>query len=222
MMQNLQAHLQAMANHDALPAPHLAYLEALKRDGFEPRVIYDIGACVLHWTRHVERLWPKATVVLFDAFAPAAFLYKNHLHHVGVLSNRDGGKVGFYQNNYFPGGNSYYREIGCQNGAYFPEDSAIEMPTRTLDSVVQERSLPPPDLVKIDVQGAESDILAGGQVALATTQHLIVELQHTQYNLAAPRVEQSLPFIESLGWRCVAPLFCNNGPDGDYGFVRAI
>ncbi len=50
--------------------------------------------------------------------------------------------------------------------------------------------------------------------------HVIVELQHEQYNLGAMLADKSLPLIETLlEKRCVAPLFCDNGPDGDYGFA---
>lgn len=96
------------------------------------------------------------------------------------------------------------------------------MTARTLDSVAAERGFPPPDLVKIDVQGSERDVLSGARrtLAAAPCARLIVEMQHVRYNEGAPMVTETLSFIESLGYRCVAPLFCNNGPDGDYGFER--
>lgn len=95
------------------------------------------------------------------------------------------------------------------------------MSTKRLDTVVKDRGFPPPDLVKIDVQGSERDVIEGGVGALSHAKHLVVEMQHEEYNKGAPTVVETLPFIESLGWKCVAPLFCKNqGPDGDYGFVR--
>jgi hypothetical protein len=35
----------------------------------------------------------------------------------------------------------------------------------------------------------------------------------------APLVGETLPFIESLGFKCVAPRFSDNGSDADYGFI---
>jgi len=49
---------------------------------------------------------------------------------------------------------------------------------------------------------------------------MIVELQHSNYNRGAPVVTESLPFIESLGWKCDSYAFQNNGPDADYSFVN--
>jgi len=92
---------------------------------------------------------------------------------------------------------------------------------RTLDSVVRERGFPLPDLVKMDVQGGERDVVAGGRETLRAAEHIIAELQKTQYNEGAPLADEVREYIESaLGVACVAPLFCDNGPDGDYGFAR--
>jgi hypothetical protein len=84
--------------------------------------------------------------------------------------------------------------------------------------VVEQRGFPTPDMVKIDVQGAEWDIFRGAQKTFQCVQHLIMELQHTEYNQGALKNTEILPKMEEFGWECVAPLFCNNGPDGDYDF----
>jgi FkbM family methyltransferase len=217
-------HLLEMSNRRCIPGAHVAYLQRLKASGFEPKVVYDIGACVLHWTNEARRLWPDATYVLFDAFDKAEFLYASSPHastyHVGVLSDTDEREVHFFQNDLLPGGNSYYREVGCEGGKYFPDNTARQLRAKTLATVVRERGFPLPDLVKIDVQGSERDVIAGGAGVLAHAQHLIVEMQDVEYNLGAPRAASTGPYIESLGWRCVAPKFCDNGPDADYGYVR--
>jgi FkbM family methyltransferase len=195
------------------------YLQYLKSSGFEPKVIYDIGSCVLSWTREAKQLWPEAKIILFDAFRPAEFLYEGHDYHIGALSDEDGKTVSWYQNDFNPTGNSYYRAVG--NREYFPEDSFVEYKTDRLDTIVAARGFPLPDFVKIDVQGAEVDIVRGGSNTLKNAQRLIIELQSVEYNKGALLNTESLPIIEeTLGVKCVAPLFCNNGPDGDYAFVR--
>jgi len=217
---NPAAHLQHESNKDYLPRKHTDYLYKLKADGFEPKVIYDIGSCILHWTNVAKKVWPEAKIILFDAFQPAEFLYTNNDYHIGVLSDSDDRVVKFYQNDFSPGGNSYYREIGCKFGNFFPEDKFVLHKTKTLDTVINERGFPLPDFIKIDVQGAEIDVLRGASKALSQTQRLIVELQHEEYNLGAMLQNESLPVIESLGFKCTDPLFQNNGPDGDYGFLK--
>ncbi len=205
-----------------MPVGHVKYLLHLKQQGFEPKVIYDIGSCVLHWTKVVKRIWPDARVVLFDAFQPAEFLYHGYDYHIGVLSDKNDAIVRFYQNDYMPGGNSYYRELAFDNGLYFPEDKFIELKTKTLDTIVKEKNFPLPDLVKLDVQGAEVDIIKGGLKALGNADMLIVELQHVQYNQGALLNEESIKILSELGWECKDRLFQNNGADGDYSFVKRL
>lgn len=217
---DIQEHLINISKFDCIPPNHVNYLRSLKESGFEPKVIYDIGSCVLYWTKVAKQFWPDAKYILFDAFQAAEFLYKDYDYHIGVLSNKDNEIVHFYQNDIYPGGNSYYREIGCEDGKYFPVNEYKEYTTARLDTIVSKRNFPLPDLVKIDTQGSEHDIINGAISTLSNAKHMIVEMQHVNYNDGAPTVDQTLPYIESLGWKCVAPCFQNNGPDGDYGFIK--
>ena len=221
MKQEIRQHLLELSQKDCLPLSHFKFLQSLKQTyNFTPSIVYDIGSCVLHWTNKAKQIWPDAEYVLYDAFDEASFLYDGYKHYSGVLSDNNDKVVKFYQNEYNPGGNSYYREIGCQNGSFFPVEKYIEKPCRTLDSIIEEKHFPAPDLIKIDVQGAEMDILIGAKECLKTAKFLIVEMQHTNYNDDAPKVEVTKPFIESLGWTCIAEKFSDNGPDADYCFMN--
>ena len=203
---------------DLLPKDHINFLEKLKTDyNFTPSVCYDIGSCVLHWTRHAERIWPNSKVYLFDAFEPAMFLYKTNEYYYGVLSDTDDNQIKFYQNDILFCGNSYYREIGSGSDV-FPNENYILKTTKSLDSVVKEKGFIYPDLIKIDVQGAELDILKGATNVLSNSKYLIVELQDVNYNDGAPLVNETSKYLESIGWECIAEKFSDNGPDADYCF----
>jgi FkbM family methyltransferase len=219
-VENVQNYLRNLSKDACIPDAHTNYLKKLKESGYEPKVIYDIGACILQWSKVAHELWPEAEIFLFDAFNHSEFLFKEsgYKYHIGVLSDRDDREVKFYQNDQYPGGNSYYKEC---NDNVFPPDKYKTYKTRSLDSIVAEKGYPKPDLIKIDVQGSEHDVLAGAIETFKDCRDMIVEMQHEQYNLGAPLVKETQPYIESLGWKCVAPLFCNNGPDGDYHFVRS-
>jgi FkbM family methyltransferase len=182
MSTDLEIHLRKLYSLDCLPINHKNYLIQLKNSGFEPKVIYDIGSCVLHWTNFAKTLWPNAEYILFDAFQPAEFLYKENgfKYHIGVLSNKDDQIIKFYQNNYYPTGNSYYREIAYDNGKYFPIDKYLSYKTKTLDSIVNEYNFPYPDFIKIDVQGAEIDIF---NVYQATINHVLHSTWSSHNNL---------------------------------------
>jgi hypothetical protein len=60
---------------------------------------------------------------------------------------------------------------------------------------------------------------------LKTVKHLIVELQHVEYNIGAKQTNKSIPFIESLGFELVRTgtkdkFFYNNGADADFHFIK--
>ena len=224
MINPIQSHYQKLSEIDNIPPNHIKYLESLKKNGFEPKVIYDIGSCVLHWTKHAKRLWPDAEIVLFDANPHCTFLYTGYKYYSGILSNISDVTMKFYLNEYSPGGASYYMEIGSPYSKilYSPE-KYYQIQSMTLDDVVNKYNFPLPDFVKMDVQGAEYDVLQGSTKVLANAKHLILEIPKPwiEYNKGAPNHETTLKFTESLGWKCTAPIFSDNGEyDGDYGFSR--
>lgn len=213
---------QDLYSSAGIPKSHYTYLIHLKQQGFEPTVAYDIGACVTEWTRTVKLVWPNCKVFCFEAFDRLEPILKQsgETYFITILSDSDTKTVKFYQNNMMITGNSYYQEVGCSI-QYYPDDMYVERKTDRLDTLVKRYSLPTPDLVKIDVQGSEHDVLEGGWNTIQHATHMIVEMQQIEYNKNAPKVTETLPWIESHGWKCIAPLFTNNsGIDGDYGFKR--
>jgi FkbM family methyltransferase len=222
-MENIQNNLRGLSKLSPIPESHISYLKKIKEDyQFEPEIIYDIGACVLHWTKEATKIWPNSKYYLFEGMDTVGFLYdeNGYEYHLGVLSDIDNKELIFYQSNESPGGNSYYKENSWATEIHYGKNSERKVSTITVDTVVKEKNFKLPDLIKIDVQGCEIDILKGMSETIKYTKHLIVELQHSQYNVGAPLNVESIGFIESLGFKLITPLFTNNGPDGDYHFIN--
>jgi hypothetical protein len=195
---------------------HVRILKRVKSYCANINVIYDIGSCYGHWTDAATGVFPDARYILFDAWDKTP----RKPDYTGVLGNEDGKVVKFYQNDKLPWGNSYYREIGTTG--VFPESSGRPKPVRTLDSIVSEMGWPTPDLVKIDVQGAERDVIEGALKTFKDTRYLIVEMQHGDYNEGAPKYDVTGPWIESLGWECIEWRFSSSSSyDADYLFRRS-
>ncbi len=219
----LEEYLFMLYRDYGIPEEHKNYLRTMSNN-FKPQVIYDIGSSTLHWTKVAHAVWPNSKIILFDAVNTVEFLYKKfgYEYHIGVLSDSDDKIVKFYNNDKWPGGNSYYKEIGGGTPDYFfPEDGYTEYKTKTLETVVRENNYPMPDLVKIDVQGAELDILMASMDIINHAEFLIIELQHKQYNRGAPLADTTIQFLEKNGWVIKDAKFCVNGEyDADYCFQK--
>lgn len=211
-----KSHLEKIAEQDLLPVQHAEYLKNIDA---EPEVIYDIGACVLHWTRKAKQIWPQSQYYLIDAAKSVEkFLEKSgHQWAIEVLSNEDNKEIIFYEDSENPGGNSYYLE----NTGAFGDKHITLRKTITLDTLVKEKNWPLPDMIKIDVQGAEIDVLMGAMETIKQCKDVILEAQHVDYNQGAPKVEKVIEFMEYLGFTLISN-FCKGGVDGDYHFSRVI
>jgi len=210
----VKTHLEAVAEQDLLPAEHASYLKTMT---CRPKVIYDIGACVLHWTRKAKLAWPRAHYILFDAAQSVEpFLKKSgESYYLGVLTDQDQKDITFYEDPENPGGNSYYKETT----GHYTEQHAQTRQGWTLDTVVQYNKWPFPDLIKMDIQGAELDVLRGAEVCLNNCSDLIIEAQHVDYNEGAPKIDDLVEYLKTKGFNLVSN-FCKGTVDGDYHFSK--
>jgi len=213
----VQARLRSIHDQRMLPKEHVDYLFKMANSGINPKVIYDIGACVMHWTNEARQVWPNANIVMFDAMNHAEFLYKESglpYYCDGPLGDTERW-VKFYEDAMNPAGSSVFKE----DTPFFTEEHAVNKKMRTLDSIIVHYNVPKPDLVKIDVQGAELLILNGAQETLSECKDIIIELQHQEYNLGAPKVAEVTEYLNSLGFVLVDNII-KTDVDGDYHFKR--
>ena len=209
-------YVKDVANMDLLPA---VYAEYLKTMNINPKVIYDIGACVLHWTRKAKEAWPSANYFLFDANEQVEPILKEsgHPYWIDVLTDVDGRELTFYKKTDNLGGNSYYKE----NTEHYSESDGVKVTGWTLDGIVNDNQWPLPDLIKIDVQGAEIDVLRGATKCLINCNDIILEAQHVDYNAGAPKDIEVFEFMKTIGFELVARI-THGTIDSDYHFRKKI
>ncbi len=119
------------------------------------------------------------------------------------------------------GGNSYYRELGYDGtGRHFPENDYLILPTKTLYTLVDENKYSMPDLIQIDCQVAELDIIKGASYVLKHCKYLILELQEIDYNKNAPKAQEVVDQLKSIGYLCLCHKFSDNGADYDSCFIN--
>lgn len=209
-----EKNIEVVAGQDLLPKSSVEYMQNME---IKPKVVYDIGSCVLHWERHARRIWPESDIYLFEANRDVKKLYDRtgQKYHLGVLTDTDNKAVKFYRDPMNLGGNSYYKE----NTVHYNETHVVHEIGMTLDTIVKNNNWPLPDLMKLDVQGAEVDILRGAAECLKNCSDVILEAQHTEYNIGAPKIDDVIKFMLDIGFELVDS-FSKTDIDGDYHFKK--
>lgn len=69
---------------------------------------------------------------------------------------------------------------------------------KSIDTLIIEKNLAPPNFIKLDVKGAELDILKGARKALNSCNVILMECPVVQYNIGAPKLEEYLNFMKEI------------------------
>ena len=166
----------------------------LAKHGFRPNGIIDIGAYQGEWSRSIARIYPEAPILMIEALAEKkpqleairALLPRAEIE-LSLLGRSEGADADF---NVMETGSSLYSE---RSNAPRTRRS---LKMHTLDNVLKNYpKLKKPLLIKLDVQGAELDVLSGGSNALAETEVMQLEVALMNYNEGAPDMNAVLSFI---------------------------
>lgn len=164
-------------------APHYLRLLRWRDQGSRPRVIYDIGANRGSWAEMCQSVFQPSEVFLFEP--QADFEEKAMARRRPVtakwrfITTALGDVAGTAELSV-----SHQRAASSllSQCAGVPADvlggnvvNSRTVPVARLDDLAREQAMALPDLVKMDVQGFESRVIAGGQTVLGAAHHLIVE-----------------------------------------------
>lgn len=177
------------------------------------KTVFDIGAHHGNWSRGLKKLLPNASFFLFEANPNCQpFLHKSGFPFAlqGLSSAR--GKKIFYTND--STGDSFYRENGDISG--LSGWHSLEMETMDLDSCILKHGFPQPDLIKLDVQGSELDVLAGGSKCFSFAHFALCEFPLVSYNLGAPNLSEVLNIFLKGGFlpSCLVEIHHHGKPPG--------
>lgn len=80
------------------------------------------------------------------------------------------------------------------------EEATIQVPMRTLDSIFAECELDDLDLLKVDVQGYEIEVFAGGGDCLRKTRIVVTEVSFFEHYVGQPQFAEVYDFLHSAGF----------------------
>jgi FkbM family methyltransferase len=171
-----------------------ASIANLRRNGFDPASIVDVGAFQGDWSRMVRRIYPQTPISMLEAnpeqqpvlSAAVAEIGAAELH-IALLGPKAAPSVPFHV---MGTGSSVLPE-----NTRFPR-SIVELPMTTLDRVLSgANQLPGPYFLKLDVQGFELEVLRGAEQVLVNTEAALLEVALLEYNAGAPLFAEVVAFM---------------------------
>jgi FkbM family methyltransferase len=180
-------------------------LKTLAEKGYTPAIIYDIGASNGVWSDTIALTVPQAEYYLFEPLAEAVQFYQHDLQerlsrrpnfHLHIVALSDHSGVGEFFLTHDAWGSSM-----LDRGAIPEVKEIVPVPLSTLDEFVDEYSLPLPNVMKIDVQGAERLILTGASRVLPHLDVLFLETWLKRgYGPSTPLLPEIIEFLEYWGF----------------------
>jgi FkbM family methyltransferase len=174
-------------------------LENIRDNGFSPVTIIDIGANVGDWSRMASSLFPSSRILMFDANPDNDQALRNSVCEIGdgseyfitLLGAEKNDAVTFYK---LGTGSSVLPELSTV------EREVVTLPMDTLDNIAEKAILQVPLLLKLDVQGFELEVLAGGRRALRLSEVVIMEVSLVPCNNGAPLFADIISFMKEEGF----------------------
>jgi FkbM family methyltransferase len=193
----------------ALSLGHIDSLELLELLAPNPpKVIYDIGANVGTWTCLAKSLFPKARVEAFEPLASHFSGFKTWTApwsadvrlHAYALGSTEGTATIHVMN--FSDASSLLplSTAGRDEFQIAPVAEQI-VPVMPLDRLVARDNLPPPDLLKLDVQGYELEVLRGAEQCLRQARAVLCEVSFRELYTGQPLFGDIERFLFERGYR---------------------
>lgn len=172
-----------------------------KKMGFTPATVIDGGAAHGNWSKECSAVFPDAEYLLIEPLQEYQQDLQDTVAAIGhaaivplVLKN-DSGTVSFNVHPDLEGSSLFMEEGGAAVNGF-----TRTLPAGTLDAVVAEKRAGGPYLLKLDVQGAELEVLRGGEETLKKTEYVILETSLFAAYDNVPLLHDVIAFMAARGF----------------------
>jgi len=173
-------------------------LDHISTLGFKPQTVIDIG--VAYGTFELYEKFPNSAYLLIEPLREYEGVLKeiSRKYKAEYVIAAASHKMGTIVINVHPdlSSSSIYKESEGSHVDGIPR----EVPAVTIDGLCSERNLGGPYLVKIDVQGAELDVLEGARKVLEDTELISIEASLFQFYVNGPQFYDIVNYMKNQGF----------------------
>lgn len=176
-----------------VPSQQSSFLR-LKKLGFDPKFILDIGAYEGNWAQDIHQIFPSALIMMIEgqkSKKPILDLKSQTIPKSVVKIALLGSKEEDVEFNMYESASSVHKEDNKTNAKV--ETIKLQL----LDNVIENSFFPKVDMIKIDTQGYELEILKGGAKALHSAQFVLLEISLLGIYKNAPLVDEVIFFMKA-------------------------
>jgi len=186
-------------------------LDHIKSLNFQPQTVIDVG--VAYGTAELYEKFPDANHLLIEPLSECeAFLQDIcRQYNAQYIISAAGKQSGTTVINVHRGleGSSILKEMEGNDADGVPR----EVPMVTIDDLSANRKLKSPYLLKLDVQGAELEVLEGAGNVILDTELIILEVSLFEFMVNSPQFYDVVTYMKKQGFvvydifgSCVRPL----------------
>lgn len=177
-------------------------IEQARRMGFIPGTVIDVGAAYGSFTELCRMIYPRARYLLVEPlqeYRPLLEQLKQSSpfmdYTIAAAARQEGEAV----INVHPDlvGPSLFREVETGTGV---NGVARTVPSATVDRLVREAGAAGPYLFKVDVQGAELDVLDGAEHTLSGAELVVLEVSFFKFFEDGPECADVLAYMKARGF----------------------
>jgi len=174
-------------------------LDHLVKKGFFPQVVLDVGAAKGYWSEVATFFFPKAQFYLLEPLKPNETRLRElcgqhpNLKYLMCAAGEMAGEKVMNVTPDLDGSSllSFQRERK-------PQDAVVKIVT--IDSLLENGAIQPPQFVKMDVQGYELKVLQGGQKLFDSAEVFIMEVSLYEFMPGCPLLHEVVNYMAERGY----------------------
>lgn len=176
-------------------------LRNARKNRFRPKSIFDVGAYEGEWSALVRSVFPDSEIVLIEPQRDVRSVLEQKCRDdptkrfiPKLLGATNGEKVAFHEQG---------SVSTVLSGEGVDQSDVYKLQTVTLDRLIEEYTIPPPDFLKLDVQGYELEVLRGGKNLLLENppEMILMEVSLIDCIGGAPLLPDVCSFMDERGYR---------------------